>query len=203
MVVIAIISLIASFTFAELSTNSYKLKTVAQSLKANMNKARLLSVKKSSVVYVDFDLDSDGGSDGTINKFYTLWCDLDKDQKFTMEDQAGNSVSQKKDSVEFIEDIPLASGAAFGVVSSSDGGPTKGPPAQKSDPPSSGPNLPGDGVSYGGDRVRFTPWGKSTSGWAYLHIPNDENAGTYAVGTNNIGRIRSTYFATNGGRWRW
>ncbi len=195
MVTVAIIALIAGFTFAELNSSSYKLKAAARTLKANMQKARLLAVKESCPVYVDFDLDSDGSSDGTINLHYTTWRDLDGNGLFLMKDEAGNSVTDKSASFEFIEETALPSGVSAGVVGNGDGGPAQGPPP-------SNPGLPSDGVSYGGDRARFTPQGSSTSGWFYLAYPNNLSAGTHAVGTNNIGRVHSSYYATDGGAWR-
>jgi len=195
MVVIAIIAIVAGFTFAELNSDSYRLKTAARTLKASLQKARLLSVKNSCPVYVDFDLDADGGSDGTINRGYTIWCDLDGNGSFTMKDDAGNAVTDKRNSVEFVDEVYLPSVVSAGVVASGQGGPTTGPPP-------SGPTLPTDGVSYGGDRVRFTPQGTGTSGWFYLHCPGNNKAGTCAIGTNNIGRVRSLYFLTGGGGWR-
>ncbi len=192
MVTVAIMAIIAGFTFGNMNTASYKLKTTAKTFKGNMQKARLLAVKENCPVYVDFDLDDDGGSDGTINRYYSLWRDSDGNGLFLMEDEAGNSVADKLDSAEFIEETALSSGISTGVVSSSDGGPATGPGAVV---------LPAGGVSYGGNRVKFNPQGTSSDGWSYLYAPANDEAGSHAVGTNKIGRVHSFYYATEGGGW--
>ena len=112
-----------------------------------------------------------------------------------MDDNAGNTVTSKYDSDEFVNETILPSGISVGAVNSSNGGPTKGPPTTE-------PSIPADGVSYGGERVRFNPQGTSTSGWMYLHAPNKDSSGTYAGGTNRAGRVKTWYWVTNGGAWR-
>jgi prepilin-type N-terminal cleavage/methylation domain-containing protein len=195
MVTVAIIALVAGFTFAELNTNSYKLKTTAQTLKANLQKARLLAVKNSCPVYVDFDLDSDGGSDSTINNYYVIWKDLNNDTTFNMVDTTNTAVTNIINSVEFINKSTLPKGISFGCVSKNDGGPDKTP---------SNKTLPGDGVSFttSNNRVKFDPQGTSSNGAVYLHNPANDEAGTHTIITNNIGRVRSAFWTTNGGKWR-
>jgi len=194
MVTVAIIALVAGFTFGNMNTASYRLKSTAKTLKANMQKARLLAVKENCPVYVDFDLDNDGGSDGTINNFYSLWKDMDNDIAFDMIDTSGNVVANKKDSREFIEDIPLPNNISFGTVANGNGGPATTPAAGA---------LPADGVWFTGDvnKLRFSPQGTSSNGNAYLCAPANDEAGSHAVGTNDIGRVRSFYYATEGGSW--
>jgi prepilin-type N-terminal cleavage/methylation domain-containing protein len=192
MVTVAIMAIIAGFTFGNLNSTSYRLKSTAKTLKANMQKARLLAVKENCPVYVDFDLDSGGGSDGTVNNFYSLWKDLDNDNTFDMFDASGNAVVSKKDSREFIEDVVLPNGISFGTVANGNGGPATGPRAV---------TLHADGISYGGNCASFSPQGTSGDGWSYLCAPANDEAGSHAVGTNKIGRVRSSYYATEGGGW--
>jgi len=194
MVTVAIMAIIAGLTFGNLNSTSYRLKSTAKTLKANMQKARLLAVKENCPVYVDFDLDSDGGSDGTINNYYSLWKDIDNDNPptFDMLDASGNAVVNKKDSREFIEDGVLPNGISFGTVANGNGGPATGPGVVV---------LPADGVSYGSNRARFSPQGTSNLGNAYLYAPANDEAGSHAVGTNSIGRVHSSYYATEGGGW--
>lgn len=182
MVTVAIIALVAGFTFAELNTSSYRLKTTARSLKGNMQKARLLAVKNSCPVYIDFDFDGDG----TIDNSYTIWKDLNNSSGYNdaTSDNNGDGVIDSSDE-ELIETIPLPNAISFGSVAVSDGG-----PAVTSK------------ITYGSDQLKFSPRGTSSGGNAYLHTPNKDSAGTYAVGTNNIGRVHSQFYATNGGAWR-
>ncbi|MCD6151159.1 MAG: prepilin-type N-terminal cleavage/methylation domain-containing protein, partial [Deltaproteobacteria bacterium] len=184
MVTVAIMAIIAGLTFGNLNSTSYRLKSTAKTLKANMQKARLLAVKENCPVYVDFDLDNGGGSDGTVNNYYSLWKDIDNDNPptFDMLDASGNVVVNKKDSREFIEDTPLPNNISFGTIANGNGGPAAGP---------GGAVLQADGVSYNGNRARFSPQGTSGNGWTYLCAPANDEAGTHAVGTNNIGRVHS------------
>ena len=177
MVVVAITALIAGFTVAEINSTSYKLKSAARTLRAKMQQARLLAVKENCNVFVDFDLD--GG--GTIDSFYTLWRDLDNDNTY--------------DTGELIETVTLPNNISFGAVASGDGGPSKSASGTTSIPSSTI-------ISFSGDSIRFSPQGTGSNGWAYLHAPNKDSAGTYAVGSNNVGRVQTRYWATNGGAWR-
>ena len=194
MVTVAIMAIIAAFTFGNLNSVSYRLKSTAKTLKANMQKARLLAVKENCRVYVDFDLDNNGGSDGTINSYYCLWKDIDNGGTFDMLDANNNTVTNKKDSREFIEEVNLPNNISFGAVASADGGPAARPGG-------GGANPATTKISYSGNVMSFSPQGTSGNGWVYLHAPVDDEAGTHAVGTNNIGRVRSSYYATEGGGW--
>ena len=181
MVTVAIMAIIAGLTFGNLNSTSYRLKTTAKTLKANMQKARLLAVKENCPVYVDFDLD--GG--GTIDQFYALWRDLNNSGTY----DSGATPP------ELIEKIPLPGNISFGTVANGDGGPAATP---------AGGALPADGVGFPSDSVnklRFSPQGTSSNGNAYLYSPANDEAGSHAVGTNNIGRVRSSYFATEGDNW--
>jgi type IV fimbrial biogenesis protein FimT len=193
MVTVSIIAIVAGLTFGNMNSASYRLKSAAKTLKANMQKARLLAVKENCRVYVDFDLDNNGGSDGTINDYYCLWKDIDNDGSFDMIDINGNAVANKKDSREFIEEVSLPSDISFGAVANANGGPAASP--------SGGATPATTVISYAGDIMSFTPQGTSGSGWVYLHAPGNDEAGTHAVGTNNIGRVQSSYYATEGGGW--
>ena len=196
MVTVAIMAIIAGLTFGNLNSTSYHLKSTAKTLKANMQKARLLAVKENCPVYVDFDLEDNGGSDGTINTYYCLWKDIDNDGSFNMIDINGNTVTNKKDSKEFIEEINLPNNISFGAVTTANGGPVARPGG-------GGTNPATTKISYSGDIMSFSPQGTSGSGWVYLHAPGNDEAGSHAVGTNNIGRVRSSYYATEGGKWIW
>jgi prepilin-type N-terminal cleavage/methylation domain-containing protein len=182
MVTVAIIALVAGLTFAELNSDSYRLKATAKTLKANMQKARLLAVKDSCPAYVDFDFDGVTG----IDSGYTLWKDLNKNGSYddattdNNGDGATNSLDEEK-----IETITLPNDISFGTVASGSGGPTTA-----------------GTVTYGSDQLRFSPRGTSSSGSAHLHCPNNDSAGTYKLKTNNIGRVNSQYWATGGGTWR-
>ena len=179
MVVIAITALIAGLTMAEINSTSHKLKGAAQTLRAKMQQARLLAVKENCNVFVDFDLDDTGG----IDPSYSIWRDGDSDDTY--------------DAIELIETITLPNDISFGAVASGDdGGPSK------SASPTSTVTPPTDGISFGSDRVQFTPQGTASNAWAYLHAPNKDSSGTYAVGSNNVGRVQSRYWVTNGGKWR-
>ncbi len=180
MVVVVIIALIAGFTVAEINSTSHKLKSTAQTLRAKMQQARLLAVKENCNVFVDFDLD--GG--GTIDSSYTLWRDIDNDGTY----DTGFP--------ELIETVTLPDNISFGAVASGDGGPNRSASNSGSTAPTT--NI----VSFSGDSIRFSPQGTGSSGWAYLHAPNKDSSGTYAVGSNNVGRIQSRYWVTNGGDWR-
>ncbi len=182
MVTVAIIALVAGFTFAELNTDSYRLKTTARTLKGNMQKARLLAVKDSCPVYVDFDFDDSNSADNG----YTIWQDLN--QNGTCDDATadnnGDGVTDAHDN-ELIETVTLPNNISFGSVTAGDGGP--------------GTNV----ITYNNNfRLRFAPRGSSSNGYAYLYSPSNDSAGTYRVGTNNIGRVKSQYYATGGGTWR-
>ncbi|MEA3348865.1 MAG: GspH/FimT family pseudopilin [Pseudomonadota bacterium] len=179
MVVIAIIALIAGFTVAEINSTSHKLKSTARTLRAKMQQARLLAVKENCNVFVDFDLD--GG--GTIDSSYSLWRD-------------GNNDNTYDDPIELIETITLPEDISFGAVATGDGGPNRSASNSGSTAPTT--NI----VSFSGDSIRFSPQGTGSSGWAYLHAPNKDSSGTYAVGSNNVGRIQSRYWVTSGGDWR-
>ena len=179
MVVVAITALIAGFTVAELNSTGYQLKSTARTLRAKMQQARLLAVKEDCNIYVDFDIDGNG----TVNTSYALWRDGDNDATYDAP-------------VELLETVMLPDNISFGAVSSSNGGPGTSPS------PTSTVAPPTDGISYGGDRLSFDSRGTSSNGWAFLHAPNKDSAGTYAVGTNNVGRVQLQRYVTNGGAWR-
>ena len=173
MVVVAITALIAGFTVSEINSTSHKLKSTARTLRAKMQQARLLAIKENCNVFVDFGLNISS---------YTLWRDGDNNDTYT--------------AIELIETIALPNDISFGAVASEDGGPSK------SASPTSDTAPPADGISFGSNRVQFTPQGTASNAWAYLHAPNKDSSGTYAVGSNNVGRIQSRYWVTNGGAWR-
>ena len=179
MVVVAITALIAGLTVAEINSTSYKLKSAARTLRAKMQQARLLAVKEDCNIYVDFDLDGNG----SVNPSYALWRDGDNDGTYDAP-------------VELLETVALPDDLSFGAVSNANGGPGASPS------PTSTVAPPADGISYGGDRLCFDSRGTSSNAWAYLQAPNKDSTGTYAVGTNNVGRIQTRYWATNGGAWR-
>ncbi len=183
MVTVAIIALVAGFTFAELNTDSYLLKTTARTLKGNMQKARLLAVKNSCPVYVDFDFDAPAG----VDNGYTLWQDFNQNGTCNdaTADNNGDGVIDAHDA-ELIETVTLPNNISFGTVAASDGGPT----------------APPDIVTYGSYQLKFSPRGSSSNGYVYLYSPADDSAGTHRVGTNKIGRVRAQYYATGGGTWR-
>ena len=176
MVVVAITAMIAGFTVAEINSTSHKLKSTSRTLRAKMQQARLFAVKESCNVFVDFDLDGGG-----IDPSYTLWRDADNNNTYAAS--------------ELIETVILPVNISFGAVTSSNGGPSKSASGTTSIPSTSI-------ISFSGDRVRFSPQGTASNGWAYLHAPNKDSAGTYAVGSNNVGKIKSSYWATNSGAWR-
>ncbi|RLB66393.1 MAG: hypothetical protein DRH03_12260 [Deltaproteobacteria bacterium] len=178
MVVIVIIAVIAGFTMAEINSSSYKLKGAAQTLRAKMQQAKLLAVKENCNVFVDFDLDGAGA----IDSFYTLWQDLDGDGNYD------TGVTPP----ELLETVNLPQRIAFGRVASGDGGPGT----------SASETASTDIVSFSGDSIRFSPQGTGSQGWAYLCAPGDDSAGTYAVGSNNVGRIQTRKWVTNDNRWR-
>ena len=178
MIVVAITALIAGFTVAEINSTSHKLKNTAQTLRAKMQQAKLMAVKNSCNVFVDFDLDGTGG----IDSFYTLWRDDDNNNTYSTS--------------ELIEQVALPNDISFGAVAKTDGGPDKSASNSGTTAPTS--NI----VSFSGDSLRFSPQGTGSQGWAYLHAPNNDSAGTYAAGSNNVGRVQSRYWVTNGGTWR-
>jgi|GEM_PF-1241567 prepilin-type N-terminal cleavage/methylation domain-containing protein len=190
MVTVAIMAIIAAFTFGNMNSTGYKLKSAAKTLKANMQKARLLAVKENCRVYIDFDFNGDG----TIDSSYTLWKDLNNNGSYNnaSTDNNGDGVVNALDE-ERLEVISLPNKISFGAVTNANGGPAASP--------SGGANPATTVISYAGDIMSFSPQGTSGSGWVYLHAPADDEAGTHAVGTNNIGRVRSFYFATEGGGW--
>ncbi len=179
MVVVAITAIIAGFTVAEINSTSHRLKSTAQTLRAKMQQAKLIAVKDGCNVFVDFDLDNAGG----IDSFYTLWRDDNNDGNY---DAPG----------ELIETVTLPNNISFGAVATGDGGPDKSASNTGSTAPTT--NI----VSFSGDSLRFSPQGTGSQGWAYLHAPNKDSSGTYAVGSNNVGRIQSRYWVTDGGDWR-
>ncbi len=179
MVVVAITAIIAGFTVAEINSTSHRLKSTAQTLRAKMQQAKLIAVKDGCNVFVDFDLDNAGG----IDSFYTLWRDDNNDGNY---DAPG----------ELIETVTLPNNISFGAVATGDGGPDKSASNTGSTAPTT--NI----VSFSGDSLRFSPQGTGSQGWAYLHAPNKDSSGTYAVGSNNVGRIQSRYWVTDGGNWR-
>ena len=179
MVVVAITALIAGLTVAEVNSTSYKLKSAARTLRAKMQQARLLAVKEDCNIYVDFDLDGNG----SVNPSYALWRDGDNDGTYDAP-------------VELLETVALPDDLSFGAVSNANGGPGASPS------PTSTVAPPADGISYSGDQLCFDSRGTSSNAWAYLQAPNKDSTGTYAVGTNNVGRIQTRYWATNGGAWR-
>jgi len=193
MVTVGVIAIVAGLTFGNLNSTSYRLKGTAKTLKANMQKARLLAVKENCPVYVDFDLEEP--DDGIDNK-YTIWKDLNDngtcDDATT--DNNGDGAINSLDE-ELIETVPLPSGISFGTVANANGGPAVTPAAGTL--PTDGVGFPDDGIN----KLRFSPQGTSSNGNAYLYAPANNEAGTHAVGTNNIGRVRSFYFATEGGGW--
>jgi len=190
MVTVAIMAIIAGLTFGNLNSTSYRLKSTAKTLKANMQKARLLAVKENCRVYVDFDFNGDS----TIDSSYTLWKDLSNNGTYNdaTTDNNGDGAVNALDE-ELIETIPLPTGISFGAVTNGNGGPANSP--------SGGANPATTVISYAGDIVSFSPQGTSGSGWVYLYAPANDEAGSHAVGTNSIGRVRSSYYATEGGGW--
>ncbi|MBN2231513.1 MAG: GspH/FimT family pseudopilin [Deltaproteobacteria bacterium] len=181
MVTVAVIAIIAGFTFGNMNTASYKLRTAARTLKANMQKARLLAVKENCPVYLDFDFNDDS----TLDRGYTLWRDINGNGAYddATTDNNGDGVTNADDE-ELVETVTIQDTIGYGHVAAADGGPA--PIGASFD----------DGVTYGSDQVRFSPSGTSSSGFIYVHIPQNDEAGTHAVGTNNIGRVRSAYKAT-------
>jgi len=190
MVTVAIMAIIAGFTFGNMNTASYRLKSTAKILAGNMQKARLLAVKENCRVYVDFDLD--GG--GTIDQFYTLWRDLDDGTPNPTDPKPDGNYNASVTPSELIETVTLPGNISFGTVANGNGGPATTP---------AGGALPADGVwfSVNVNSLRFSPQGTSSNGNAYLYAPANNEAGTHAVGTNAIGRVRSSYYATEGGDW--
>ena len=188
MVTVAIMAIIAGLTFGNLNTASYRLKTMAKTVNGEMQRARLLAVKENCPVMVDFEFDDNG----SIDSGFTIWKDLNDNGAYddATTDNNGNGVIDSLDE-ELISTTNFTR-VACGTVAAADGGPANGP---------SGTSPPADGVSFSGDRLRFSPQGTASSGWVYLCIPGNTEAGTHAVGTNNIGRVHSFYFATEGGSW--
>jgi len=72
MVTVAIIAIMAGFTFAELNSNSYKLKSAAQNIKATIQRGRLEAIKRNRSVTIDFDHNQDGTVD---NNGFTIFDD--------------------------------------------------------------------------------------------------------------------------------
>ncbi len=177
MVVIVIIAVVAGLTMGEINSTSHKLKSAAQTLQAKMQQAKLLAVKENCNVFVDFDLD--GG--GVIDSFYTLWRDGDNSNTYSTS--------------ELVEKVSLPNDISFGAVAKADGGPDKSASGTSSIPSTTI-------ISFSGDSIRFSPQGTGSNGWAYLHAPNKDSAGTYAVGSNNVGRIQNRHWVTNGDNWR-
>ena len=187
MVVVAITALIAGFTIAEINSTSHKLKSAARTLHAKMQQAKLLAVKENCYTYIDFDLNP---ADNTIDQSYTLWRDIINTATTT-------ELNTYNGTTELIETILLPTEISFGAVAAGDGGPNKSASNTGSTAP------PTDGISIGtATRFRFSPQGTGYNGWAYLHAPNKDSSGTYAVGSNNVGRTQSRYWVTNGGTWR-
>lgn len=188
MVTVAIIAIVAGLTFGNMNTASYRLKTTAKTVNGEMQRARLLAVKENCPVYVDFDFDDDGN----IDSGFTIWKDINNNGTYNdaTTDNNGDGTIDNLDE-ELIATTKF-NRIACGTVAVADGGPANGP---------SGTPPPADGVSFSGNRLRFSPQGTSSSGWVYLCVPENTEAGTYAVGTNNIGRVRSFYYATEGGSW--
>ncbi len=180
MIVVALIAVVATLTATEIYSNSNRLKNTAYTLRAKMQQAKLRAVKKNCNTFVDFDLDDNGAADSG----YSIWQDANGDNTF-------NSSPS-----ELIETISLPGRVSFGAVPSSKGGPTKSASNSGSTPPTA--NI----ISFSGDRVRFTPLGSASNGWAYLYMPQDYSAGTYAVGSNNSGRIQIRKWNTGGRTWR-
>ncbi len=179
MIVVAITALIAGFTVAEINSTGYHLKSTARTLRSKMQQARLLAVKEDCNIYIDFDIDGNG----TINPSYALWRDGDNDGTYDSP-------------VELLETVTLPDNISFGAVSIANGGPALSPSPTSTDAPDT------DGISYGGDRLSFDPRGTSSNAWAFLHAPNKDSAGTYAIGTNNVGRVQLQRYVTNGSAWR-
>ncbi len=63
MVVIVVIAIIAGLSFAEINTDSYRLKSAAKILAGNLQRARLEAVKRNLDVSLKFDRDNDGNAD--------------------------------------------------------------------------------------------------------------------------------------------
>ena len=188
MVVVAITALIAGFTMAEINSTSHKLKGAARTLRAKMQQAKLLAVKENCYTYIDFDLNP---ADGKIDQSYTLWRD-------TVNEATTTERNKYNGGDELIETVLLPNDIFFGAVASGDdGGPNKSASNTGTDAP------PADGISIGtATRFRFSPQGTGSQGWSYLHAPNKDSSGTYAVGSNNVGRVQNRYWVTNGGTWR-
>jgi prepilin-type N-terminal cleavage/methylation domain-containing protein len=108
--------------------------------------------------------------------FYGLWRDVDG-------------------TYELIEKVVLPKNIAIGAVPSGEGGPGTGASGSGSAPS-------GDPVTFSGDSVSFSPQGTASNGWVYLYAPQKLSAGTYAVGSNNVGRIQTRKWSTGGGKWR-
>lgn len=176
MMVVAITAIIAGITMSSINSTSHKLRGTAQALRAKMQQAKLLAIKENCNVFVDFD---------TSNDNYTLWRDLN------------NNGSYDTGAPELIETVPLPNDISFGAVANGDGGPDRN---ASNSTPHTAPTT--NIVSFSGDRVRFSPQGTGSNGWAYLHAPNNDASGTHAAGSNNVGRIQSRYWVTGGGNWR-
>ncbi|MBN2333289.1 MAG: GspH/FimT family pseudopilin [Deltaproteobacteria bacterium] len=68
MVTMVVIAVIASLTFAEINSQSYQLKSSANTLKGTMQRARLEAINRNLDVRIDFDPDGDG----TVNHGYSM-----------------------------------------------------------------------------------------------------------------------------------
>ncbi len=192
MVVVVIIAVVAGLTMGEINSSSYRLKGAAQTLRAKMQQAKLLSVKENCKVYVDFDPSDDG-----VPGSYALWMDMsgNNDYNDATSDNNGDGVTNADDE-ELIEAVTLPQNIAFGAVNSGAGGPDKSASNSGSTAPTT--NI----ISFSGDRLRFSPLGTGSQGWAYLFSPSNDAAGTYAIGSNNVGRIQTRKWVTNGSKWR-
>jgi len=142
----------------------HRLKSAANDLYSNMQRARMMAVKANSDWAIVFDT---GVSPGR----YFVCSDDGADNAWD-----GGAVLGGDDVVDRVVDLgDYGSGVGFGHGNATD------------DVPGSGA-APGDDISYSADRVVFNSAGTGSAGYVYLD--NDQND-TYAVGTLSSGVIRS------------
>ena len=186
---VALVVVIMSFVSITLNSASFRLKSEIRGIRSAMQQARLEAVKRNKNVFLDFDHHGTGQPQAL-----SMWvCEdaaeeplsFDEGEDLLIFESPGISPSNTSGGV-----------VRFGVVPSDLDGPTV--PALRG---ASGGTLPNGGIDFDDLRISFRPDGTTSEGALYLHVPNNPQAGTYAIVLNGNGHAYLRYFATGSSSW--
>jgi type IV fimbrial biogenesis protein FimT len=193
MTVVAIVGILATIAGYSIATSmpDYRLREGSRELSSILQLARLRAINSNTRCYVDFAV----GSCSADDRFYTVYLDRNDNREFDAgEDVAARIGMASANEPEFSDvkskfpvgltgGFRLPPGGSFGHT-----GPTTSP---------TGNPLPGDGISFNGEKASFNHRGSGAGGTIYLE--NGRNTRAVSV-TPATGRIKLWHWED--GEWK-